>query len=116
MTSDLACRQNMERELAPDLLPPVAWNEKQRLLTKLVQPVTPLEVCAAVLMFPSERACISDPGLQSLHLPGFYHDQVCKSACMRACPVRIALATVQMPATGLTPCRDLIESAPLQLT
>ena len=67
MISDLACRQNMERELAPDLLPPVAWNEKQRLLTKLVQPVTPAEVCAAVLVLSSERASVNGPGLQALH-------------------------------------------------
>lgn len=95
MTSDFACRQNMERELAPDLLPPVAWSEKQRLLTKLVQPVTPVEVCAAVLEVSSERA--SEHASVILDCSRcicqyVYHHQVCKTACMRACPVRIALA------------------------
>jgi hypothetical protein len=94
MISDLACCQNMERELAPDLLPPVAWNEKQRLLTKLVQPVTPVEVCAAILVScfqASERASVI-LDCSRCTISNSYHDLVCKSTCMRACPVRIALA------------------------
>ncbi|KAK9845942.1 hypothetical protein WJX81_006556 [Elliptochloris bilobata] len=38
----------LQRELAPDLEPPTMWNEKERLLTKLLHPVTRAEICAAI--------------------------------------------------------------------
>ena len=51
--------QVLQRELAPDLEPPPAWNEKQRLLTMLVEPVTRTEVrCPSAHRRGSCSACV----------------------------------------------------------
>ncbi len=57
----------LERELAPDLDPPPAWNEKQRLLTVLVEPVTRTEVrCPAHRRGRMQCMCAQAMGVKEI--------------------------------------------------
>ena len=66
--------QVLKRELAPDTDTPQTYDEKERLLTKLLSPVTRAEVCPAT--HSAEHAC-SGPAHER-HVPAHVFMNVCR--------------------------------------